>query len=105
MIILKRISEFTLNEEDSVALLKVLVPILKNKATAEEHIVLPLLDTIFNLFKIFENTDLFEEYLLEIASLFNVVTVKEVRKALGNIVGYISQRTGYVYIFHFCVFL
>lgn len=94
MLILRRISEFGLNEGDSVALLNLLIPILKSKATAEEHITLPLLDTILNLLKVFENTDGYEEYLLDLGSLFNVITAAEVRRMLCNVVKYISQRTG-----------
>ncbi len=96
LLILKNISEFALDEESSNNLLKLLMPVLSHKATADEDIVLPLLDTILNLFKTFKNYNRFEGYLLQIASLFNTVSLSSVRRVLCDLVGYFSQKTGYV---------
>lgn len=93
MLILKRISEFGLDEESSTQLLSLLLPILRSKATGDDDIVIPLLDTIFNLFKTFRNYDNFENYLLQIASLFGMVTANPVRRLLDELVKYISDKT------------
>ena len=94
MLILKRVSELELQEESSVTLLNLLMPALKSKASADEDVVMPLLDTIFNLFKQFKTHDLFEGYLLQIAYLFSIATAPPVRRVLRDIVKYIGEKTG-----------
>lgn len=93
MLILKRISEFGLNEEASTVLLSLLLPILRGKATNDDDIVVPLLDTITNLFKTFTKYDKFENYLLQIAYLFGTATASSVRRMLTELLKYIADKT------------
>lgn len=93
MLILKDISAFALDEVSSCRLLDLLMPTLRSKATAEDAIVLPLLQVISDLFKTLENYDNFEKYLLQIGQLFNLMTSGIVRRALCDLVEYISAKT------------
>lgn len=96
MLILNRISAFALTEESSITLLTLLMPVLKIRATANDDTILPFFHTIFNLFKTINNPYNFENYLLQIAYLFNVVDSMPVRRVLCDLTSFISQRTEYV---------
>lgn len=93
MLILQNISAFALDEVSSCRLLDLLMPTLRSKATAEDAVVLPLLQVVSDLFKTLEYYKNFEKYLLQIGQLFNVVTSGTVRKALCDLVEYISAKT------------
>lgn len=93
MLILQNISAFALDEVSSCRLLDLLMPTLRNKATADDADVLPLLQVVSDLFKTFRNHDNFEKYLLQAGQLFNMVTSGTVRAALCDLVKYISAKT------------
>ncbi|XP_030763250.1 small subunit processome component 20 homolog [Sitophilus oryzae] len=89
LFILSRISELVWESEISDQVLTIILPIALKKSSADEHIILKLLDTILNLIRNVHNPEI---HLPNLIPLFSEVSYASSRKVLIKILEQISEK-------------